>query len=149
MSQLAFRTVQFHDLTASEVYQILHLRSEVFVVEQDCVYLDPDDKDASAIHVLGYYGAEFAAYSRILPPGKEFVHIGRVIVKEKFRGKELGRHLMKFSMHKARSIFQSPIQLAAQSYLRDFYESLGFTQIGEEYLLDGIPHMDMQWKKTV
>ena len=152
MSQLSFRTLRFHELTTHELYQVLKLRSEIFVVEQDCVYQDLDDLDRESLHLLGFLGAAFVAYCRILPPGLESknVHIGRVIVRKDQRGSALGKDIMKKAISICKDQYSGDeIEIAAQKYLRKFYEDLGFQASGEDYLLDGIPHLDMQWRKTV
>lgn len=136
----------FSELTTRQLYDILQLRSEVFVVEQDCVYQDIDGNDDKAYHVLFYDESTLVAYSRILPPGAYFddLSIGRVIVKETHRGQKLGHELMKKSIEFAISQFsKSLIKISAQQYLIKFYESHGFIISGEGYLEDGIPHISM------
>ncbi|MBZ9778518.1 GNAT family N-acetyltransferase [Psychroflexus sp. CAK8W] len=137
----------FSELTAQQIYDILQLRSEVFVVEQDCVYQDIDGHDDKAFHVLFYDGETLVAYSRILPPGTYFkeLSIGRVIVKEKHRSQKLGHVLMKTSIEFSLKTYpKSIIKISAQQYLIKFYESHGFMISGEGYLEDGIPHIGMK-----
>jgi ElaA protein len=137
---------QFKELTINELYGLLKLRSEVFVVEQDCVYQDIDEKDKKAIHVLGLINEEIVAYSRIFKPGDYFEEaaIGRVVVDKKYRGFGYANNIMNFSIQKAEELFnQSKIKVSAQTYLEKFYNNLGFNQVGEEYLEDGIPHIAM------
>lgn len=137
----------FSELTAQQIYDILQLRSEVFVVEQDCVYQDIDGHDDKAFHVLFYDKDLLVAYSRILPPGAYFdeLSIGRVIVKETHRSQKLGHELMKVSIEFALNKFpKSMIKISAQQYLIKFYESHGFVISGEGYLEDGIPHIGMK-----
>lgn len=137
----------FSELTAQQIYDILQLRSEVFVVEQDCVYQDIDGHDDKAFHVLFYDKDLLVAYSRILPPGAYFdeLSIGRVIVKETHRSQKLGHELMKVSIEFALTKFpKSMIKISAQQYLIKFYESHGFVISGEGYLEDGIPHIGMK-----
>lgn len=136
----------FYELSAEELYDLLRLRAAVFVVEQQCIYLDPDGKDSKALHLLGYEGEELAAYTRLFAPGDYFreASIGRVAVSQEFRGRGLGREIMQASLEAVEDRFgQVPICLSAQSYLRRFYEELGFRIEGDEYLEDGIPHILM------
>ncbi len=136
----------FSELSTQHMYDILQLRSEVFVVEQDCVYQDIDGHDDKAYHVLFYDKEILVAYSRILPPGAYFdeLSIGRVIVKETHRSQKLGHELMKASIEFALKTFpKSLIKISAQQYLIKFYESHGFVISGEGYLEDGIPHIGM------
>ena len=136
----------FDELTIHELYQILRLRSEVFVVEQDCVYQDVDNKDQKALHVIGLKGDEVVAYTRIFKPGDYFdnVSIGRVVVRQDQRKYGLGKQIMLATMAAIDQRFPNkPIEISAQSYLLKFYTDLGFSAFGEEYLEDGIPHRRM------
>jgi len=139
-------TKTFNQLTTSELYDILQLRSEVFVVEQDCVYQDIDGKDQKALHVLGYKNEKLIAYSRAFKPGDYFdnASIGRVVVSKKERQHEYGYDIMKASIKAIDNYFnETTIEISAQVYLNSFYKNLGFKTIGEEYLEDGIPHVKM------
>lgn len=136
----------FSNLELQELYQLLQMRSEIFVVEQDCVYQDIDGKDQEALHVLGYENGQLVAYTRCFPPGLYFKEaaIGRVLVRESARGSSFGHQILKASIRAIEDHFESSeIKLSAQVYLTDFYESHGFSQIGEGYLEDGIPHIGM------
>ncbi|HET8884961.1 MAG TPA: GNAT family N-acetyltransferase [Salinimicrobium sp.] len=136
----------FSELTSTELYQILRLRSEVFVVEQDCVYQDIDGKDQKAIHLIGIKDSEVVAYARCFAPGDYFkeASIGRVLVKENQRKYGYGHELMKASILAVEQFFKTKrIKISAQEYLVKFYESHGFEQIGNGYLEDGIPHIAM------
>jgi ElaA protein len=136
----------FQELNLDELYKILQLRSEVFVVEQDCVYQDIDGKDSKAIHVMGCEGDELVAYTRCFEPGYYFdeAAIGRVIVKYKYRKYGFGHDIMKASINQIKNQYGSNnIKLSAQQYLIRFYETHGFIQSGEGYLEDGIPHIAM------
>ncbi|CAM4107186.1 GNAT family N-acetyltransferase [Gillisia limnaea] len=136
----------FKELNLDELYKILQLRSEVFVVEQDCVYQDIDGKDSKAIHVMGFEGDELVAYTRCFEPGYYFdeAAIGRVIVKYKYRKYGFGHDIMKASINQIKNQYGSNnIKLSAQQYLIRFYETHGFIQSGEGYLEDGIPHIAM------
>lgn len=143
---MQIKIVTFEELSLNELYKVLQLRSEVFVVEQDCVYQDIDGKDQKALHVLGLVKDELVAYTRIFPPGFYFEEaaIGRVVVKEKFRKNSFGHEILKASVKAIEEkIHTGRIKLSAQTYLTSFYESHGFHQIGEGYLEDGIPHIAM------
>lgn len=136
----------FQELNIQELYQILRLRSEVFVVEQDCVYQDLDNKDQKALHVLGIKDGQVVAYTRIFKPGDYFdnASIGRVVVAGNQRKYGFGKEIMKASMAAIDDRFpNTPIEISAQSYLIKFYSDLGFSAFGEEYLEDGIPHTRM------
>ncbi|MBT8299447.1 MAG: GNAT family N-acetyltransferase [Maribacter sp.] len=140
---------KFEELTLSELYGILQLRAEVFVVEQDCAYQDLDNKDQKALHVIGIKNNEVVAYSRIFRSGDYFkeASIGRVVVKNSERKYGYGYEIMNASIKVVNEHFNdTSIHLSAQTYLKKFYNSLGFEQVGEGYLEDGIPHIGMQKK---
>jgi len=147
---MEFSIKDFNALTTKELFEIYKLRSEVFIVEQNCAYQDVDDKDLSALHVMLFSGPELAGYSRILPPGISYSEpsIGRVALRKKFRNKGSGKVLMKQSLNKTLELFKNQnIVISAQSYLIKFYNGLGFVQEGEEYLEDDIPHVQMRYKQ--
>lgn len=136
----------FSELTTTELYAILQLRSEVFVVEQDCVYQDIDYKDQKSFHILGYKNDKLIAYTRIFKPGDYFkqASIGRVVVQINERKFGYGHVIMKHSIKAIKEYFkENTIKISAQTYLKNFYESHGFIQKGEEYLEDNIPHIAM------
>jgi len=136
----------FNEFSLDELYQVLQLRSEVFVVEQDCVYQDIDGKDQKALHVLGFKNDKLIAYTRCFDKGNYFeeASIGRVIVKQNERKSSYGHELLKASIAVIESRFKTTkIKISAQVYLTKFYDSHGFQQIGEGYLEDGIPHIAM------
>lgn len=138
----------FETLTVQELYHILQLRSKVFVVEQDCPYLDMDDKDQQSIHLwaAARAGGPPIAYCRLLPQGISYPEcsIGRVVTDPDVRKNGSGRLLMQHAITYIESEWQEPvIRIGAQLYLKAFYESLGFLQSSEEYLEDGIPHIEM------
>ncbi|SFD24358.1 ElaA protein [Chitinophaga sp. CF118] len=137
----------FEELTTGELYALLRLRSEVFVVEQACVFLDMDNADQKGIHVLGYdEEQELVAYTRLFEPGIKFdmASIGRVVTSKKVRGTGAGRELMEQSIRMLEARFgKVPIKIGAQQYLQKFYSSLGFIQSSEMYLEDNIPHIEM------
>ena len=129
-------------LSTREVENIFSLRSEVFVVEQDCVYQDIDGKDQKAKHVLGKKENDIVAYARIFKPGDYFkeASFGRAVVKKTERGKGVGDELVKNCLE---NITEEEIKISAQSYLKGFYGKHGFKAEGNEYLEDGIPHTAM------
>jgi len=136
----------FEELSINQLYQILQLRSEVFVVEQDCVYQDIDGKDQKALHILGYKDDVLVAYTRCFEQGIYFQEaaIGRVIVKENHRKYGYGHQVLEASIKAIKERFNTTkIKLSAQQYLIDFYVSHGFITTGEGYLEDGIPHIAM------
>jgi ElaA protein len=140
----------FGELLAAELYAVMQLRNEVFVVEQNCVYQDADEKDLESYHLMGWGGAKLVAYTRLLPPGLAFAEasIGRVVTSPKYRGTGAGRQLMELSITRAMEQFTvKTIKIGAQLYLKSFYESLGFVQCGEGYLEDDIPHIPMLLQK--
>ena len=145
---LVFKCVAFHELTLDELYALLRLRAEVFVVEQNCVYQDLDGKDRLAYHLLGFdKDNELVAYTRLLPKGISYPDhpsIGRVITSMKVRRTGAGKVLMEKSIEEMYRLFGvCDIKIGAQCYLDKFYRGLGFLPVGDEYLEDGIPHISM------
>lgn len=143
-----FICAPFDALTLQQLYAVMALRQEVFVVEQNCPYLDADGKDFNAHHLMGFdEGGALIAYCRLLPPGEAYPgypSIGRVANTLKVRGKGAGIELMREALAQCSILFGNlPIKISAQSYLIRFYESFGFHTQGESYLEDGIPHMAM------
>ena len=139
-------TKSFNELSTKELYDLLQLRSDVFVVEQNCVYLDPDGKDEKAYHILGYKNDQLVAYTRVFAPGDYFedASIGRVVVARNEREHRYGYDIMKASINTVKELFQTEtIVLSAQCYLKKFYNNLGFKEVGAEYLEDDIPHIKM------
>ena len=138
---------EWTELSTKEVENIFSLRSEVFVVEQDCVYQDIDGKDHKAKHVLGKINNEVVAYSRIFKPGDYFkeASFGRTVVKKSHRGKKIGHYLVEKCLENMK---YKIIKISAQSYIKDFYSSHGVKTEGKEYLEDGIPHTAMFLKKN-
>ena len=137
---------EWAELSSNEVENIFSLRSEVFVVEQDCVYQDIDGKDQKAKHVLGKKNNEIVAYARIFKPGEYFkeASFGRAVVKKTERGKGVGDELV---INCLENITEEEIKISAQSYLKGFYGKHGFKAEGNEYLEDGILHTAM-FRKT-
>ena len=143
---LDIKVKKFNELTIQELYSLLKLRSEIFVVEQDCVYQDLDGKDAKALHVIGINNNEVVAYTRIFKPGDYFdiASIGRVAVHKDYRKYGYGKEIMQASINAVNEKFkEQQIKISAQTYLNKFYTELGFKAIGEGYLEDGIPHIQM------
>ena len=139
----------FHKLTVDELYELLRVRSEVFVVEQDCVYQDMDGDDQKAIHLWLTVADKVVALARVCPAGThmEEVSIGRVITTE--RNKGYGKQIMLHAIDAAVEHFNAKrIDIEAQEYARGFYESVGFRQSSESFMLDGIPHIRMTWTIT-
>lgn len=142
----------FHELTPLELYQILKLRCEVFIVEQNCPYLDEDDKDIQAMHIMGFYKGKLAAYTRILPPGLSYneASIGRVVTHTDYRKFGFGKHIMLISIQMIQQHFQTEqIVISAQQYLEKFYQNLGFRTESDMYLEDDIPHIQMRYQETI
>ena len=143
---MLFRTKSFDVLSNYELYELLQLRQQIFVVEQDCPYLDCDGLDAQSFHVLGTIEEQLISYARIIPVDllDEYVHIGRVVVHLDFRSKGLGHELMQYCIDECNRRFNVPvIKISAQKHLENFYGEHDFTKIGKEYLEDGIPHIAM------
>jgi len=143
---MIFHIKKFNELTTDELYVILQLRSEVFVIEQDCIYQDLDQKDQLAYHILGVLDNQIIAYARIFKSGDYFLEpsIGRIVVKKEFRKFKYGYKLVENSIRFIENnLKENNILISAQSYLTKFYNSLGFIQISEEYLEDDIPHIKM------
>lgn len=142
---------RFEELTTTELYEILRVRAEVFVVEQNCVYQDLDMKDKKAFHLFCEENGEIAAYLRILEKGISYpeISIGRVLTRESYRRKGLSRGLMTKAISFVKEELKEPeIRISAQLYLKAFYESLGFAATSEIYLEDGIEHVEMLYKRS-
>lgn len=145
-NSLKWTNKRLKDLNTLELHNIFKLRSEIFVVEQDCVYLDIDGKDHKAIHIIASIGDKIIAYARIFKPGDYFskASIGRVAVDIQYRKYGYGHILIQESIKAINTIFcEKEIKISAQKYLVKFYNKHGFVQVGEEYLEDGIPHVVM------
>jgi ElaA protein len=137
---------KFDELLPAELYAILQLRSEVFVVEQNCVFQDMDNKDQQCYHLMGWRENKLIAYTRVVPPGVAYTlpSIGRVVTSPAARAGGIGRLLMEKSIAEVYILFgQQPIKIGAQLYLHKFYSSLGFQQTSEIYLEDDIEHVEM------
>lgn len=144
---LEWKIKRFEALTTTELYDLLQLRSEVFVVEQNCVYQDIDYKDQKALHLIGEDNGRMVAYARLFKPKDYFeeASIGRVVVKPTYRDKKLGHILLREAIYFIKSQFnETKITISAQLYLKNFYESHDFVQTSETYLEDDIPHIQMK-----
>ncbi len=137
---------KFEELTPHELYTIMQLRNEVFVVEQNCVYQDADNKDRYSFHLMGWKEDKLIAYTRLIPAGTAYAEpsIGRVVTSPSARGTGAGRELMEYSIDTIYKLFgKQPIRIGAQLYLKKFYSSIGFEPTGDIYLEDGIEHIEM------
>lgn len=146
MKELTWRIKTFEELTTQELYEILKVRQEVFVVEQTCYYLDADGYDQKAIHLWGDLNGEIVAYCRIFEPAIKYpeTSIGRVLTSKKYRNLKLGKILMKIALQCIETHFKTKkCRISAQDYLLDFYKNFGFTDTGKKYLEDNIPHTEM------
>jgi len=146
MDQISWSLKQFNELNPQELYDILRLRSEVFVVEQQCIFLDMDNKDQQCHHLQGRINEELIVSVRIVPPGIFYDEpsIGRVVGSPRFRGIGAGKALMAKAIEETLRLYgNSPIKIGAQLYLKKFYEELGFEQCSDTYMEDDIPHIKM------
>ncbi|WP_418264417.1 GNAT family N-acetyltransferase [Flavobacterium faecale] len=144
---IQWKTKSFDALTVYELYEILQLRSQIFVVEQNCVYQDLDGMDSQALYLWGEFEGKIVAHARLFKPGITFetASIGRVVVDSKHRNKKWGHELMQEAIKNVENIFgEYQITIGAQLYLKNFYETHGFIPISEMYLEDGIPHIKMK-----
>ena len=141
---------KFDELTLEELYEILKLRSEVFVVEQNCIYNDIDGKDKTSFHVIIKENNEITAYLRVLPPGISYENasLGRVLVAKDARGMGYAKAIVTEGINCIlRNFNTNKITIGAQEYLKDFYSEFGFKPVSEVYDEDGIPHLDMTLEK--
>ncbi len=147
MEKITWQTKAFKDLTVDEYFEIIHLRTAIFVVEQDCPYQEVDEKDRQSYHLYGRSeDGEIIAVTRILPPGVSYneFSVGRVALKKEYRGKGIADELMKETFKFIESEFgKQAIRISAQEYLLNYYNKHGFKQVGEMYLEDDIPHIEM------
>jgi ElaA protein len=147
MEKIIWQTKAFKDLSVDEYFEILFLRTEIFVVEQDCPYQEVDEKDRQSFHLFGRAeNGEVIAVTRVLPQGISYneVSIGRVALKKTFRGQGIADVLMIESFNFITKQFGNvPIRISAQEYLLKYYTKHGFNQVGEMYLEDDIPHLEM------
>ena len=148
MKQIEYSTLPYHKLTLDQLYEIIKLRIEVFVIEQNCPYQDADGKDQQSLHVMGRdTDGILQTYARLVPDSVSYngyTSIGRVITSNAVRGQKAGVKLMEVSMKEIKNQWPDlPVKISAQSHLERFYNKFGFESTGEEYLEDGIPHTAM------
>ena len=146
---LQWKVAAFDALTVPELHDLLQLRSEVFVVEQNCVFQDVDGADVQAVHVLGTQGGLLVAYARCFPAGVKFaeVSIGRVVTRSQWRGQGLGHLLIQRAVAAANALWGvQAIRIGAQAHLQKYYCGHGFVDAGEAYIEDGIEHLEMVWR---
>ena len=146
---MEFEIKKFNELSGDELYEILKLRSEVFVVEQQCIYEDCDGKDKKSYHLFLKKDNEIILYLRILEKGVSYeeISIGRVLVSKKYRGKGLGKLMMRSAIDFiGNSLKEKEVRISAQKYLLEFYSNLKFVKVSDVYLEDDIPHVEMLYK---
>lgn len=147
---------EFNELNIYELYEILKLRNEIFIVEQQCIYQDIDEKDKNSYHIFSMENNEICSYVRVLKPLTRYkeASIGRVITKKSHRKRGLGKTNLILALDFMKiSLKESTVRISAQEHLMDFYGLLGFKKVSESYLEDGIPHIEMllnlsTWKPT-
>lgn len=145
-SSIVWKIKPFSKLSTEELYQILKIRQEVFIVEQTCYYLDADGYDQQAVHIWAEKEGEILAYSRVFEPGIKYkeASIGRVLTNPNYRKNNLGKILIRFSINTIEARFRTQsIRISAQDYLLRFYSEFGFQDTGKKYLEDDIPHTEM------
>ena len=145
-SSIVWKIKPFAKLSTEELYQILKIRQEVFIVEQTCYYLDADGYDQQAVHIWAEKEGEILAYSRVFEPGIKYkeASIGRVLTNPNYRKNKLGKILIRFSINTIEARFRTQsIRISAQDYLLHFYSEFGFQDTGKKYLEDDIPHTEM------
>lgn len=143
---MVWKIKKFEDLSAQEIYEILRVRTEVFIIEQDCHYQDEDNYDQKAVHLWAEENGEILAYCRLFNKGIKYpeTSIGRVLTTKKARGKNLGKQLISYAIGTIENRFgTSEIRISAQDYLLKFYGDFGFKDTGKKYLEDDIPHTEM------
>ena len=147
MQPTQFQLKRWAELDKSELYQLLQLRAQIFVVEQECAYQDLDGQDPDALHLLASDEHQtLVAYARLYDiqiDAKDYIAIGRVCTDKEQRGKGVSRQMMEYAISHIESTIKKPITVSAQAYLEQFYQSLGFVTVSEPYLEDGIPHIRM------
>ncbi len=145
-SSVIWKIKPFVTLSSEELYEILKIRQEVFIVEQTCYYIDADGYDQQAVHIWAESAGEILAYARVFEPGIKYVEasIGRVLTNPKYRKNNLGKILIRFSIDTIEARFRTrSIRISAQDYLLSFYSEFGFVDTGKKYLEDDIPHTEM------
>lgn len=146
---MKYKIKTFEELNTKELYSILRLRSEIFVVEQNCVYQDLDNKDLSGYHLMAIDNNEIVAYLRVLPKGVSYkeISIGRFVVRKDYRRKNLGLALLNKALKFIQEdLNEKDVRISAQVYVKELYKKAGFIEASEEYLEDNIPHVEMLYK---
>lgn len=146
MSLVTWHLKTFEELSKEELYQLIQLRIEVFIIEQNAPYQDCDEKDYKAHHLFATQEAKVVACCRLLPAGISYAEpsIGRVVTSSSTRGTAMGKKMMYLAMEIMKTIYNTTdCRISAQSYLQKFYGEYGFRKVSEEYLEDGLPHMEM------
>ena len=149
MIEMSWNIQTYDELTTEELYRIIQLRVNVFIVEQQTCYEDLDNHDQNSIHISYVKNGKLFAYSRILPPGEKFemASIGRVITSQEMRGTGLGKEMIQLALETIdRQWPGSEVFIQAQEYLKHFYSSFGFTQVSKPYIYDSLPHIDMLYQ---
>ncbi|MBO0575017.1 GNAT family N-acetyltransferase [Clostridium botulinum] len=149
---MSFKIKKFNELSVEEIYEILKIRNEVFIVEQECPYEDCDGKDKNAYHLFYMKEGKVISYLRILEKGLSYdeISIGRVLVNKDYRGKGLARKSILQAIYFIQNnLKENSIRISAQHYLMNFYKSLGFKSVSEVYLEDNIPHIEMLYRKDI
>lgn len=143
--QITWRWRHFELFPAADWHQVLKLRAEIFVVEQNCPYCDPDHKDTQSFHLEALHAGQLIGTARAVPPGISYdeASIGRVVVAASARGQQLGRELMQVAIAFCNAQWETGIRISGQAYLQSFYESLGFTTVHGPHMEDDIPHFEM------
>ena len=148
-NNLHWKVISFNEFTVDELYDLMQLRSQIFVVEQDCVYNDLDGLDRQALHVLCYNQEMLIGYARLLPANTRYANtsIGRVVIHPDWRGKAIGKQLIESSIQYIQETWVTKeINISAQQHLEAFYSDLGFITISDVYMEDGIPHVKMEYR---
>ncbi|MDD3772338.1 MAG: GNAT family N-acetyltransferase [Weeksellaceae bacterium] len=143
---------KFEEFNPNELYAILRLRNDVFIVEQKCIYNECDNKDPKCFHLWCTQNNKIIGYCRIVPPGVSYkeASFGRIVSHPDYRHLKIGHSLMRYLIQIIQNFYPStPIRISAQTYLKKFYESYGFEQVSEEYLEDNLPHMEMLKKEFI
>ncbi|MDP3617192.1 MAG: GNAT family N-acetyltransferase [Rhodoferax sp.] len=146
---MAWKLSAFDALSVHELYELLQLRTEVFVLEQNCVFQDMDGADAQAVHLMGRHDGQLLAYARCFPAGVKFaeVSIGRVVTHKRVRGSGLGHLLIEQALAAVATLWgRQPVRIGAQTRLKNFYTGHGFADVGIAYVEDGIEHLEMIWQ---
>lgn len=146
MADLLVNAKNFDELSNTELYALLKLRAEVFIVEQECIYQDIDDYDQQAVHVCAYVDSELVAYTRLIKPGIKYAaaSLSRVVTKPDTRSNGYGKQIVSHGINYCKEFWPHfPITISAQEYLQKFYESFGFEKKNAAYMEDGIPHIEM------